>query len=165
MEENIRDCDVLVAALSDEESNVMTALNAKRLGAQKVIALTNKTGYIPIIENAGVDAVVSPQALAIGTILHHLRQGLVKSVTPYGQSGKAQILEFEALDTAKVVGKELRNVKLPPRAIIGLLVRDGKPIIPGGTDVIVPGDRVFVVAEKGSIKKLEKLFTVSLHFF
>ena len=165
LEENIRDCDVFVAALRDEEANVMAALNAKRLGAHRVITLTNKTGYIPIIENAGVDAVVSPQALAIGTILHYVRQGRVNSVTPYGLAGKAEMIEFEALETAKVVGQPLKDVKMPHSAIIGALIRDGEAIIPGGNDIIQPGDRVFVFTEKEAIKKLEKLMSVSLDFF
>lgn len=165
LEENIRDCDVFVAALKDEEANVMAALNAKRLGAHRVITLTNKTGYIPIIENAGVDAVVSPQALAIGTILHYVRQGRVNSVTPYGLAGKAEIIEFEALETARIVGKPLKDVSMPQSAIIGALIRGGKAIIPGGNDVIQPGDRVFVFTEKEAVKKLEKLISVSLNFF
>lgn len=165
LEENIRDCDVFIAALKDEEANVMAALNAKRLGAHRVITLTNKTGYIPIIENAGVDAVVSPQALAIGTILHYVRQGRVNSVTPYGLAGKAEIIEFEALETAKIVGKPLKDVKMPASAIIGALIRGNEAIIPGGNDVIEPGDRVFVFTEKQAIKKLEKLISVSLNFF
>ena len=165
LEENIRDCDVFVAALKDEEANVMAALNAKRLGAHRVITLTNKTGYIPIIENAGVDAVVSPQALAIGTILHYVRQGRVNSVTPYGLAGKAEMIEFEALETAKVVGRPLKDVKMPQNAIIGALIRDGQAIIPGGNDIIQPGDRVFVFTEKDAVKKLQKLMSVSLDFF
>ncbi|MBN2341128.1 MAG: Trk system potassium transporter TrkA [Deltaproteobacteria bacterium] len=165
VEENIRDCDVFIAALKDEEANVMAALNAKRLGAHRVITLTNKTGYIPIIENAGVDAVVSPQALAIGTILHYVRQGRVKSVTPYGMAGKAEIIECEALETAKIVGTPLKDVKMPKSAIIGALIRNGKAIIPGGNDIIQPGDRVFVFTEKEAIKKLEKMISVSLSFF
>ncbi|MBN2718560.1 MAG: Trk system potassium transporter TrkA [Deltaproteobacteria bacterium] len=165
LEENIRDCDVFVAALKDEEANVMAALNAKRLGAHRVITLTNKTGYIPIIENAGVDAVVSPQALAIGTILHYVRQGRVKSVTPYGLAGNAEMIEFEALETAKIVGQPLKDVKMPQNAIIGALIREGTAIIPGGNDVIQPGDHVFVFTEKDAVKKLEKLISVSLDFF
>jgi len=165
MEENIRDCDVFVAALPDEEENVMAALNAKRLGAHRVIALTNKTGYIPIIENAGVDAVVSPRSLAIGTILQHVRRGRVMSVTPYGQAGKAEIIAFEAQQSSKIVGTPLKDVHLPPSAIIGIIVHEGVAIIPGGNDIINPGDHVFVFTEKSAIKQLEKLMTVSLDFF
>ena len=165
LEENIRDCDAFVAALDEEETNVMAALNAKRLGAHRVIALTNKLAYMPIIENAGVDAVVSPRALAIGTIVHHIRKGKVKAVIPYGAEGQAEAIEFEALETAPAVGKPLKDVRFPPDAIVGLLFRGGEAIIPGGDDVIRPGDDVFVFAHKRAIPKLEKLMSVRLEFF
>lgn len=164
-EENIRDCDVFIAALPEPEINVMSALNAKRLGARRVIALTDKMSYVPIIENAGVDAVVSPRALAIGTILHHIRKGKVKVVIPYGEAGQAEVIAFEAFETAPVVGKPLRDVKFPHGAIVGALARNGKAFIPDGNDVIIPGDDVYVFANKSAIPKLERMMAVRLDFF
>ncbi|MDJ0765691.1 MAG: Trk system potassium transporter TrkA [Myxococcota bacterium] len=165
VEENIRDCDVFIAALREAETNVMTALNAKRLGAHRVIALTDKLSYIPIIENAGVDAVVSPRALAIGTILHHIRKGKVKAVIPYGHAAQAEAIAFEALQTSQAVGKPLKAVRFPDGAIVGALIREGRAIIPGGDDMILPGDDVFFFATKSAIPKLERLMAVRLEFF
>lgn len=165
LEENIRDCDVFIAALPEEEANVMAALNAKRLGAHRVIALTNKLSYVPIIENAGVDAVVSTRALAIGTMLQHVRKGKVKAVIPYGDLGQAEAIEFEALETAPAIGKPLKDVGFPEGAIVGVLIRDGEAIIPGGDDIVMPGDHVFVFAHKKAIPKIEKLMSVKLDFF
>jgi trk system potassium uptake protein TrkA len=143
----------------------MAALNARRLGAHRVIALTDKVSYVSMIEGAGVDAVISPRALAIGTIIHHVRKGRIKAVIPYGGVTQAQILEFEARETSPAVGKPLRQVRFPEGAIVGLLFRDGKPIIPGGDDVILPGDDVFVFAHKSAVPKIEKLISVRLEFF
>jgi len=165
LEENIRDCDVFIAALDEEETNVMAALNAKRLGAHRVIALTNKTGYMPIIENAGIDAVVSPRALAIGTMLQHVRKGKVKAVIPYGLAGQAEAIQFEALETSAAVGKPLKEVHFPEGAIVGGLIRKGETIIPDGNDVIMPGDGIFVFANKRASPKIEKRMTVKLDFF
>ncbi len=164
-EENIRDCDVFIAALPEAETNVMAALNAKRLGAHRVLALTDKVAYVPIIENAGVDAVVSPRALAIGTILHHIRKGKVKAVIPYGHAAQAEAIAFEALQTSPAVGKPLKKVRFPDGAIVGALIRDGEAIIPGGDDRIQPGDDVFVFATKSAVPKLERLMSVRLEFF
>ena len=165
LEENIRDCDVFIAALPEEETNVMAALNAKRLGAHRVIAITNKLAYLPIIEDAGIDSVVSQRALAIGTILQHTRKGKVKAVIPYGDAGQAEAIEFEALDTSDAIGKPLKDVRFPEGAIVGALMRDGKAIIPGGDDVIMPGDNVFIFATKRAIPKIEKMMSVKLGFF
>ncbi|HUT78071.1 MAG TPA: TrkA C-terminal domain-containing protein, partial [Polyangia bacterium] len=165
LEENVRDCDVFIAALPEEETNVMAALNAKRLGAHRVIALTDKVSYVSLIESAGVDAIVSPRALAIGTIIHHVRKGRIKAVIPYGGATQTQVIEFEARETAPAVGKPLRQVRFPEGAIVGLLFRNGEAIIPGGDDVIMPGDDVFVFAHKSAIPKIEKLISVRLEFF
>jgi trk system potassium uptake protein len=165
LEENIRDCDAYIAALAEPEMNVMAALNAKNLGARRVIALTDRFSFIPIIEAAGVDAVVSPRALAVGTILHHIRKGKVKAVIPYGDFGQAEAIEFEALETSPAVGKPLKDIRFPRGAIVGALIREGQAIIPGGGDVINPGDDVYVFAVKGAIQKLEKLMSVRLEFF
>ncbi len=165
VEENIRDCDVFISVLPEAEMNVMAAINAKRLGAHRVIALTDKFAYVPAIENVGVDVVVSPKALAIGTILHHIRKGKVKAVIPYGHAGQAEAIAFEALQTSEAVGTPLKSVKFPPGVIVGVLFRDGQVIIPNGDDVIHPGDEVFVFATKSAISKLEKLMSVRLEFF
>ena len=165
LEENIRDCDVFVAALPEAEMNVMAALNAKRFGAHRVIALTDKLSFIPIIENAGVDAVVSPRALAIGAILHHIRKGKVQAVIPYGYAGQAEAIAFEALQTSSAVGKPLKDVRFPEGAIVGALIRENNAIIPGGNDVILAGDVVFVFTTKAAVPKLERLMSVRLEFF
>lgn len=165
MEENIRDCDVFIAALPEAETNVMAALNAKRLGAHRVIALTDKNSYIPIIQSAGVDAVVSPRALAIGTILQHVRKGKVKAVVPYGDGGQAEAIRFEALETSAAVGKPLKDVHFPPGSIVGAIIRGEIALIPGGNDVLNAGDQVLIFAMKSAIHKLEKLMTVRLDFF
>ncbi|MCU0662985.1 MAG: Trk system potassium transporter TrkA [Myxococcota bacterium] len=165
MEENIRDCDVFIAALPEAEANVMAALNAKRLGASRVIALTDRTAYIPIIQSAGIDAVVSPRAIAIGTILQHVRKGKVKAVVPYGDEGQAEAIRFEALETSAAVGKPFKDIHFPQGSIVGAIIRGEKALIPGGNDVLVPGDEVLVFAMKSAISKLEKLMTVRLDFF
>lgn len=165
LEENIRDCDAFIAALPEAETNVMAALNAKRLGAHRVITLTDRIAYVPIIENAGIDAVVSPRALAIGTILHHIRKGNVKAVIPYGHAAQAEAIAFEALQTAPAVGKPLKTVRFPEGAIVGALIREGRAFVTGGNDVILPGDEVLVFANKSAIPKLEKLMSVRLEFF
>jgi trk system potassium uptake protein TrkA len=76
-----------------------------------------------------------------------------------------QAIEFEARETAPAVGKPLKQVRFPEGAIVGLLFRNGEPIIPGGDDVIMPGDDVFVFANKAALPKIEKLISVRLEFF
>ena len=48
---------------------------------------------------------------------------------------------------------------------MGALVRGSTTLIPGGDDIIEPGDLVYVFAAKKSIAKLEKLMAVKFEFF
>ncbi|MBS0358155.1 MAG: Trk system potassium transporter TrkA, partial [Proteobacteria bacterium] len=73
--ENIEYTDIFCAVTNDDEANIIACLQAKRLGARKVIALVNRTNYIDLIEGSGIDIVLSPQQATIGSILTHLRQG------------------------------------------------------------------------------------------
>jgi trk system potassium uptake protein TrkA len=50
-------------------------------------------------------------------------------------------------------------------AIVGAIVRDGGVIIPNGSTVIQPGDRVMIFALSSAIKEVEKALTVKLEYW
>ena len=64
-----------------------------------------------------------------------------------------------------MVGKPLKEVKLPNGVLLGAIVRDGKVISPRGTSVVLKGDRVILFSTADSVKKVEKMFSVRLEFF
>jgi trk/ktr system potassium uptake protein len=78
-EENIQDMDVVITLTDDEETNILTSLLVRRMGAGKTIAKIDKFGYFPLMSAIGLDQVVSPRLSAINTILQHIRRGKVLS--------------------------------------------------------------------------------------
>jgi trk system potassium uptake protein TrkA len=155
-EEFISDTCAFVAASEDEEENILSALLAKRLGARRTIALTDKASYLDLIKTIGVDVVVSPRLAAVSSILLHVRRGRVLSVKAFGD--EAEALEFEATAGSAVVGKPLRKVAMPSGSIVGAIVRDDAVIVPGGDDQVSPGDRVIVFALETAVPAVENLF-------
>lgn len=162
-EENVDGIDCFVAVSKDEEANLLTALLAKSMGAESVIALTDNSAYFPMITRIGVDIAISPRLLAVSSILHYVRRGRVLSVAAFHDSS-AEALEFVAMETAEVVGKPLRTINFPKGAIIGALVRAGEIIIPTGETVILPHDRVIVFALRDAIHKVENALMVKLEY-
>lgn len=162
--EGIEGCDVYVACSNEEELNVLAALLAKRLGAGTAITVNSREEYGDLVSNLGVDALVSPRAAAVGSILHFIRRGRVLRVTSIG-AGEAEAIEFEALPTSEVVGRPLRDIRFPAGAIIGAVVRADEVIIPRGNDVIQQGDRVIVFALEKAIRKVERAMSVKIEFF
>ena len=163
-EANVKATETIVAVSNDDEVNILASLLAKRFGCQRSITLINKTTYGPLIGTLGIDAVVSPRAITVSTILQHVRRGRVRSVHSLSD-GFGEIIEVDALETSSLVGPPLREAKLPDGVILGALVRDGEVIIPHGDTVVRQGDRMVIFAVAEAVKKIEKMFAARLEFF
>jgi len=163
-EENISDCDFMVAITGDEESNVLISLLAKGLGVRKTITRISKLSYIPLVSAIGIDTVVSPRLSAIRAILQYIRKGKIISVAPL-KGEHAEAIEAEALETSDMVNLPLYKVKFPKGALVGAIVRDDEIIIPLGDSVIKPKDRLIIFTLQKVVPKLEKLLTVKLEYF
>ncbi len=156
--------ETVVAVTNDDETNILAALLAKRQGCKRVMALVNKTDYATLMSQLGIDVVISPRAITVSNILHHVRRGRVHAVHALHE-GFGELMEVDALETSPLVGKPLKEIKLPQGVLIGALVRDGKVISPRGMTIVQANDRVVLFAAADAVKKVEKLFSVRLEFF
>jgi trk system potassium uptake protein TrkA len=163
-EENISDCDFMVAVTGDEDSNVLMSILAKGLGAKKTITRISKLSYIPLVSALGIDTVVSPRLSAIRAILQHIRKGKIISVAPL-KGEHAEAIEAEALESSDLVNLPLSKVKFPKGSLVGAIVRNDEIIIPLGDSVIKPKDRLIIFTLRKEVPKLEKLLTVKLEYF
>jgi trk system potassium uptake protein len=177
--ENVQDADLFLALTSDDEDNIMSCLLAKRMGAQRVLALINRRAYADLVQGQGtqIDIAISPAQTIIGELLAHVRRGDVAAVYSL-RRGDAEALEAVARGdekSSKVVGKRIEQLPLPPGAMIGAIVRDGpgadlKPakevLIAHHDTVIRSGDHVIVfLPRKRMVRQIEKLFQVGATFF
>lgn len=156
-EENIGEMQAVVACGRDEEVNVMSALLARRMGARRIIATTNRSDYQPLIKAIGFDVCISPRLVAVSSIMHFIRHGRVVAVRALGDDQQAEALEFEAQITSDAVGTPLRDLKLPAGVVIAALLRGETVIIPRGPTVIEEGDHVLVVARTSAIAEAERM--------
>ncbi len=163
-EENIAGMDYFVAVTNDDETNILSSILAKQLGAGTVMTLVNKASYIPLISTVGIDIAVSPRLSTVSGILQHVRRGKVLSVTSIHEE-EAEAIEVIALETSDIVNKPLKDIKEPKGAIIGAIEREGKIIIPKGDDMVLPGDKVLIFTLRSSIADVEKSLMVKMEFF
>jgi len=155
-EENINDMDVFAAISNNEEVNIMASMLAKSLGAKKVIAIVNRNDYLPLANNLGIEAVLSPRLITAGSILKYVRSGNILSLTTVAE-GKAEIMEAEVKDESVLIGKTLREVELPKKTLIGAIIRDNIVVIPSGEDKIANNDKLIIFTLQESIKQVQKL--------
>ena len=163
-EANVGAAETVVAVTNDDETNILSALLAKRMGCGRVMALINKGDYSTLMSELGVDVVVDPRAITVSRILHHVRRGRIHSVHSL-REGFGELIEADAMETSPLVGKPLKDIRMPPGVLLGAVVRDGKVINPRGNTVVQVNDRVVLFAPASAIKKVEKMFSVSLEYF
>jgi trk system potassium uptake protein TrkA len=171
-DENIEDTDVFLALTNDDESNIMSSMLAKRLGARKVMALINNPAYVDLVQGGDIDIAISPQTTTIGSLLTHVRRGEMVNVYSL-RRGAAEAIEIVAhgdKSSSNVVGRALEDIDLPQGANIGAIVREtnsSSEVIIAHDDVVVEsGDHVIVfLLDKKHIRDIEKLFTVKFTFF
>lgn len=163
-EEHVGDIDAVVTLTNNEETNILTSLLAKRMGAGKAITKINRFSYFPLVTAVGLEQVVSTRLSAINTILQHIRRGKVLSAIAL-KGEQAEALEVVALETSDIVGHPLKRIAFPKGAIVAGIIRDDQVTIPTGDSVIAPGDRVIIFAQRRAIPGIEKLLAVKLEYF
>jgi trk system potassium uptake protein TrkA len=140
-EEGIGDFDAVVCLTDDDKLNLLVALMAKNLGAQKTFARVGRPEFIPLMEQVGVDVVFSPRLLTAGAILRQVRREEVVALTLL-EGAKAEAIEVDVRTGSPVIGKPLRDVKFPRQVLVGAVVRNGSTCIPNGKSVLEAGDKI-----------------------
>jgi trk system potassium uptake protein TrkA len=167
-EENIDNIDVFCAVTNDDETNIMSSMLAKRLGARKVMTLINKAAYVDLVQGGVIDVAISPQQTTIGSLLTHVRRGDVVNVHSL-RRGAAEAIEAIAHGdklTSKVVGRNVADIDLPKGTTIGAIVRGDRVIISHGKLMVESDDHIILfVVDKRRIPEVERLFQVGLGFF
>jgi len=163
-EENVQDMDVVATLTGDEETNILTSLLAKRMGAHKTVTRINKLSYFPLVSAIGLDHIVSSRLAAVNSILQYVRRGKVLSAMAL-KGEEAEALEAVALETSDVVGKPLEQIPFPKGALVMAIIRGDEVIIPTGDSVILPQDRIIIFSTLQSIPQVEKALMVKLEYF
>lgn len=166
-EENIDQTDVFVAVTNDDAANIMSAILAKKLGAQKTIVLIQKQAYVNLIQQESIDIIVSPQQITISALLNHVRRGDIVKVASLRQ-GLAEAIEIIAhgdTESSKIVGKPIAEIRLPASTTIGAIIRGEDIMIASNELVIEEGDHIIMfLPNKNSITEIEKLFQPNASF-
>jgi len=165
LEENIDSADVFVSVTNSEESNILSAMLAKRLGAHKVMALINKPAYEELVSAGTIDIAIPPQQITLGTLLAHVRRGDVVKVHAL-RRGAAEAIEAVAHGDgreSRVVGRAIEDIQLPRGATISAVVRGDDVLMAHHDTVIEKDDHVILfMSDRRQIDEVECLFEVGV---
>ena len=150
-EEGIASSDAFIALTGTDEENILCCLFAKEQKVPVVVAKINRSDLAVTAEGLGIECIVSPQKTVTNVVSRYVR-ALKNSIgskmeTLYKlMDGKSEVSEFKVREDFAYAGVSLTTLNLKPNILVAGIVRGKKPIIPTGADVILPGDRVVVIA-------------------
>ena len=156
-QEGVASADVIVCLTKDDKLNLMMALLAKHMGAKKTVVRVYRTEYAELIEQVGVDVVISARLLSASEVLAFARRGGVVSVSIL-EGARAEAVEVIVQSGAKVAGKKLMDVRLPKSCLVCAYVRKNKAAIPNGHTILEPGDRTILFCLRGAAQEVMTWF-------
>ncbi len=143
LEAGIERATTFVAATNDEETNLLSAVLAKRQGTDRAIALVDNPAYRAVAKGMGINAVVSPRLASVGAILRFVRGTHFEEVASLPQE-KVEVSVVEFDEHSKLTNRPLYKLGLPKGAIVAAIAVGDEVTIPGGNDVIPPGAKVVI---------------------
>ncbi len=156
--EHIDTADVVVAALGSDEQNLLICLLAKRLGANRTIAIVEHTAYVDLFETVGIDVAVSPREVTAEQITRFTSEGQMEKISLIHHD-RAEAIEVQ-IDAENVfVGRPINEAvtDLPTGVVIGAITRGEEYVTPRGDTVIEEGDHLVIFAETERVAKITSL--------
>ncbi len=153
-EEGAGQTDVVFAVTGLDDKNLLCSLLVKQLGAKKILSRVNRSVYIKLFEMVGVDRAVSPGQVTADAVLQRVIGG--EEVITLSDE-RMELVDFIAKPGAKIIGKSISK-ELPKDSLVGMVLREGSPVVPGADFKAEVGDRVFVMSMPNVVSKVKKLF-------
>lgn len=156
-EEGLERMDAFIAVTQNSETNIISSLMAEEHGVGRTIALVDKTDYVFISRNIGVDTLINKKLIAASNIFRYVRKGEIEALTSL-HGADAEVIEFIIHKSNRITRKPIKDLHLPQKALIGGVIRAGRSFIPDGNFQLEVGDKVIVFALPEAIPRMEKMF-------
>jgi trk system potassium uptake protein TrkA len=134
---------VLAITPNDQDNLVICQLASTRYHVPRAIALANDPDNAEVFQKLGITAFSTTEI--IGSLIEQ-RASLerITNLLPVAQ-GRVNVTEVVLDDSCPVVGRHLREVRMPENALVGIVTRGETPIVPRGSTRLEPGDRVVLL--------------------
>jgi trk system potassium uptake protein TrkA len=152
--ERIADAQAAVFAMRDDMKNHFAAALAKVHGARFTVAVVHDTPSQEVFEYAGVDVTVNPRQITAEEIVRFAHDPRTQQVVML-EGDRFEVLDITTQRDSEYVGLKFKDMPIRG-AVIGAIVRDGRPVFPRSDEVLRPGDRVIVFTESQRVPDVEK---------
>ena len=152
---NIAHVDVVAAMTTRDDVNLLACRMAKKAGAGFTVArirnpeLLSPDDFILTHEELGVDEVIHPERETADAVVRLIRQARATDLYDFA-NGRIRLLGVRLGADSSLLRtplEELGQRHDHPPVRIAAIKRKQQTVIPGGKDVLVAGDQVYVVAD------------------
>jgi trk system potassium uptake protein TrkA len=154
--EDIAKADVCVCITDNDEKNLLCSLLVKQLGSKRTITRVTHLQNFELFAKVGIDVVVSPKESALAEVLNRIQVGQIDIIALI-EGGKGEILRLTVpKDFEKI---KIKDLKFTVNAIVGVITRGHRVLIPNGDTLIIPGDQVKIFTMKENSETIKKIFS------
>jgi len=156
------DADLVVTVTDDDQVNLVGALIARDLGARRTIARVQAAhnsapGWGIQRGLLGLDVAINPRVLVAEEMARIARShGALDVLGLVGE--RVELVAVELPGDSRVLHKPLAQLNLPAQTLVAAVVRDRELFVPGGADVLLPGDRCWLMGRAGKLEPVQDLF-------
>lgn len=150
MQENIDKTDAFVSLTNIDEENILLSLFAKSVSDGKIVTKINRIDFDTVIDHLDLDTIIYPKNLTSDFIVRYVRT-MNKTIGTNLETlyqiikGKVEAAEFIVKTDSALTAAPLMQLKLRDGVLVAAIVRNGKVLIPRGSDTIQQGDSVVIV--------------------
>ena len=162
-EAGIEKADLLVAASSSDEANIIACLAAKARGVSRTVARIHNPDYYdpqePFAEEMlGIDFVIHTEQMAAQEIKEALLVPGAINVETFAEDS-IEVAEVILNEGSPAVGRTLRDLRLPEASLVVGVVRRGEALVPRGDTVLERRDHVLLISGRRRIAEVVKSVT------
>ncbi len=156
-EERVGTADVFVACTGDDENNIMAGVEAREIGAGKIMAIVGRPDYATVVGKLGIDVAVSERDVMAKQVLGFLNIGPVvtRTTLPGGSIG---VYEIEVDEGCAATEHVLANLQLPAQCLIAAVLREEFVRVPGADDRLRAGDTVVALIDDDALEETLAFF-------
>ncbi|MCB2184437.1 MAG: Trk system potassium transporter TrkA [Desulfobulbaceae bacterium] len=150
--EAIGDADVTVCVTNNDEKNLLCSLLVKQLGSERIITRVGNARNAVLFDRVGIDVVVSPRDSALKELLNQVQARDV-DILALVEGGQGEVLRLKLPEDFPET--RIMDLKFQAKAIIGVIKRGRRIMVPHGGTVIRAGDllKIFTMAEDAEAVK------------
>ncbi|MCY3590365.1 MAG: Trk system potassium transporter TrkA [Acidobacteria bacterium] len=154
--EGLGRAEVLIAATSHDDSNVVAGLIAQELGVRRVVALIHHTTS-RLWKRVGEVELVSPHSLAIDHVRNFVANGYKANLVTLAD-GAVQVVQRVIHEASPAAGATLADLQAPRGLIVGAVVRGDRVFMPERSNMLRPDDQVILFVHRSQTQMARLLF-------